>query len=136
LFYCPLSSRRLYSVPTAALIDRALPEKDVAARVVDLGDKAASDGLESDAAGNVYATAYEHSAVIKRHRDGSFSTVLHAPTLLWPDTLALAANRYLYLSVNQLPRTPLFNNGVDARVPPYQIIRVPADADPVRLTRR
>jgi sugar lactone lactonase YvrE len=135
LFYCPLSSRRLYRVPTDALIDRTLSDEEVATRVVDLGDKAASDGLESDAAGGVYATAYEHSAVVKRHPDGSFSTVLHAPTLLWPDTLALAANRYLYVSVNQLPRTPLFNGGVDSRVPPYQIIRVPAGADPVRLTR-
>jgi hypothetical protein len=43
--------------------------------------------------------------------------VLHAPAVLWPDTLALAADGHLYVSVNQLPRTPLFN-GVDERVPP------------------
>ncbi|WP_405984115.1 SMP-30/gluconolactonase/LRE family protein [Streptomyces sp. NBC_00872] len=135
LYYCPLSGRRLYSVPTSALIDRSLGDEQVAAAVVDLGDKGASDGLESDTAGNVYATAYEHSAVLKRAPDGGWSTLLHGPALLWPDTLALASDGYLYVSVNQLPRTPLFNDDVDDRVPPYQIIRVHVGARPVRLTR-
>ncbi|WP_433559720.1 L-dopachrome tautomerase-related protein [Pseudonocardia xinjiangensis] len=134
LYYCPLSSRRLYSVETSALLDRSLDDDQVAATIVDLGDKGASDGLESDTAGAVYSTAYEHSAVLKRDADGTWSTVLHGPALLWPDTLALAADGYLYVSVNQLPRTPLFNDGVETRVPPYQIIRVHVGASPIRLT--
>jgi sugar lactone lactonase YvrE len=135
LYYCPLSSRRLYSVPAAALTDRTLTDSMVAAQVVDHGDKGASDGLETDMNGAVYATAYEHSAVLKRAADGTWTTVLHAPGALWPDTLALASDGYLYVSVNQLPRTPLFNGGVDDRIPPYQIVRVRVDAQPVRLTR-
>jgi sugar lactone lactonase YvrE len=134
LYYCPLSSRRLYSVETGALTDRSLDDGQVAATIVDLGDKGASDGMESDTDGALYATAYEHSAVLKRDPQGRWSTVLHAPALLWPDTLALAADGFLYLSVNQLPRTPLFNNGVDSRVPPYQIVRVNVGARPIRLT--
>ncbi|MEW1683625.1 L-dopachrome tautomerase-related protein [Streptomyces sp. NPDC093594] len=135
LYYCPLAGRRLYSVPTSALIDRSLGDEQVAATVVDLGDKGCSDGLESDTAGNVYATAYEHSAVLRRTPGGTWSTLLHAPALLWPDTLALAADGFLYVSVNQLPRTPLFNDDVDDRIPPYQIIRVQVDARPIRLLR-
>jgi sugar lactone lactonase YvrE len=134
LYYCPLSSRRLYRVETAALLDRSLDDEHVAATVVDLGDKGASDGLESDTDGAVYATAYEHSAVVRRAGDGTWSTVLHAPALLWPDTLALAADGNLYVSANQLPRAPLFNDGVDDRVPPHQIVRVQVGAKPVRLT--
>jgi sugar lactone lactonase YvrE len=136
LFYCPLSSRRLYSVATAALTDRSLTEDEVAATIVDHGDKGASDGLETDTAGNVYATAYEHSAVLRLGADGTWSTLLHGPKALWPDTLALAADGYLYVSVNQLPRTPLFNGGHDDRIPPYQVVRVPVDAKPIRLTRQ
>jgi len=135
LWYCPLSSRRLYSVSTDLLRDRDLPEADVAADVRDHGDKAASDGLETDAEGAVYATAYEHSAVLKRDAAGAWSTVLHAPQALWPDTLALAADGNLYVSINQLPRTPLFNGGVDDSVPSHQIVRVPVGAAPVRLRR-
>jgi sugar lactone lactonase YvrE len=135
LFYCPLSGRRLYSVDAAALVDRSLSDEQVAETITDHGDKGASDGLESDNAGNLYATAYEHSAVLKLGADGAWSTVLHGPAVLWPDTLAVAADGYLYISVNQLPRTPLFNDGIDDRVPPYQIVRVRVDARPIRLAR-
>ena len=135
LFYCPLSSRRLYSVDTAALRDRERSDDLVAETVLDHGDKCASDGLETDTEGNLYATAYEHSAVLRRSPTGQWATVLHAPKLLWPDTLAIAADGHLYVSVNQLPRTPLFNDGVDDRVPPYLIVRVDIGARPIRLTR-
>lgn len=135
IFYCPLSSRRLYSVDAAALRDRNVDDSQVAETIHDHGDKGASDGLESDAAGNLYATAYEHSAVLRRNPAGEWSTVLHAPALLWPDTLALAADGQLYVSVNQLPRTPLFNGGTDDRIPPYLVIRVDVGAQPVRLSR-
>jgi sugar lactone lactonase YvrE len=132
LWYSPLSSRRLYSVSTAALLDRELSDDAVAATVTDHGDKSASDGMESDTEGNLYVTAYEHSAVLKLSADGAWSTVMHGPELLWPDTLALAADGYLYLSANQLPRSPLFN-GSDDRIPPYLIVRTPVAARPIRL---
>lgn len=135
LYYCPLSSRRLYSVSTEALRDRCRPDEHVAETIFDHGDKGASDGLESDTDGNLYVTAYEHSAVLKKAADGRWTTLLHGPKLLWPDTLALAADGYLYVSVNQLPRIPLFNDGTEDRVPPYLIIRVNVDAQPVRLKR-
>jgi sugar lactone lactonase YvrE len=134
IFYCPLSSRRLYSVSALALTDRTLTDDDVSQTVIDHGDKGASDGMESDADGSLYVTAYEHSAVLKRAADSTWSTVLHHPRALWPDTLSLAADGYLYVSNNQLPRAPLFNTGHDARISPYEIVRVAVDAKPVRLT--
>jgi len=133
LYYCPLSSRRLYSVDTSALRDRDISDDLVAETILDHGDKCASDGLETDTAGNVYATAYEHGAVLRRSPTGQWTTVVQSKTLLWPDTLALASDGHLYVSINQLPRTPLFNNGTDDRVPPYLIIRVRVDAQPIRL---
>jgi len=135
LFYCPLSSRRLYSVDTALLRDRDASDTRVAETVLDHGDKGASDGLETDTDGNLYATAYEHSAVLRRNPAGEWTTVVHAPALLWPDTLAVAADGHLYVSVNQLPRTPLFNSGSDDRIPPYLVIRVDIGATPIRLGR-
>jgi sugar lactone lactonase YvrE len=51
LCYCPLGSRRLYSVSTDALADKALDEQKVSATIVDEGDRGgAADGLESDSA--------------------------------------------------------------------------------------
>ena len=133
IYYCPLASRRLYSVSADALTDRSRSDEEVATTIVDHGEKGASDGLDSDTDGTIYATAYEHSAVVTVAPDGTWNTILHAPGLLWPDTLSLAPDGYLYLSVNQLPRSPVFNGGVDDRIPPYKIIRKRVPGKPIRL---
>ncbi|WP_238424116.1 major royal jelly family protein [Micromonospora parastrephiae] len=89
LYYCPLASRRLHSVSTEALADPGVTQEAVAATVVDEGDRGtASDGLESDDAGRLYLTSYEHNAVLRRLPDGEYETLVHDPRLLWPDTMS------------------------------------------------
>jgi sugar lactone lactonase YvrE len=133
LYYCPLASRRLYSVPTAALIDENITDQEVAASVRDEGPKPASDGLESDAQGRLYATDYEHNAIVIRDPDGRYETLVRDARALWPDTLAVAGDGFLYLIANQLHRQPHFHNGEDKRKKPYSLFRVRVDGTPVRL---
>jgi len=64
LYYCKLMGRHLYSVSTDALCNRSLGDGEVARTVTDEGDKGGSgDGMETDAAGNLYATNFEHNAL-------------------------------------------------------------------------
>ena len=134
LYYCPLGSRKLYSVDTNALVDRSRDEREVAAAVIYEGDRGgASDGLESDAAGYIYSTNYEHNAILRRRPEGNWETVVHDPRLLWPDTLSLAADGYLYVTANQLHRQARFHRGHDLRRKPYTLFRVRIDAQPVLL---
>jgi sugar lactone lactonase YvrE len=134
LYYCPLGSRKLYSVDTDALANRSLADPEVGATVTDEGDRGgASDGLESDAAGCIYSTNYEHNAILRRDSDGKWETVAHDPRLLWPDTLSLAADGYLYVTANQLHRQARYHNGRDLRRKPYTLFRIRIDAQPVLL---
>jgi sugar lactone lactonase YvrE len=134
LYYCPLGSRKLYSVDTDTLTNRSLGDREVTATVTDEGDRGgASDGLESDAAGNIYSTNYEHNAILRRHPDGEWETVTHDPHLLWPDTLSLAADGYLYVTANQLHRQARYHKGHDLRRKPYTLFRIHVDAKPVLL---
>ena len=137
LYYCPLGSRKLYSVSTDALADQSLDEQKVSATVIDEGDRGgASDGLESDAAGYIYSTNYEHNAILRRSPDGKWEIVVHDPRLLWPDTLSLATDGYLYVTANQLHRQARFNKeGRDLRRKPYTLFRIKVDAQPVLLRR-
>ena len=133
LYYCPLASRRLYSVSTDALLDTSLTASQVAETVRDEGMKPASDGLEADAEGRIYATAYEQNAVARLKPNGFYETVVSNPRILWPDTLSLAGDGYLYFTANQLHRQASYHNGQDLRVKPYSLFRVKVDAAPVRL---
>jgi sugar lactone lactonase YvrE len=125
LYYCPLSARRLYAVATAVLADPVTGDEAVAAAVQDLGDKPASDGLETDAAGRLYATAYELDAILVRATDGAWGPLVRDARLLWPDTVAVAASGHLYVVANQLHRQPALQGGTDHRRPPYLVARVP-----------
>ncbi len=133
LYYSPLSSRHLYSVPTDLLRDRQASEETLAQAVTDLGEKGASDGLESDAQGRVYATDYENNAIHRRDPDGTWETLVHDPRLLWPDTLSVAGDGHLYVTANQLHRQAQFHEGQDLREKPYSLFRIPIDAGPVLL---
>jgi sugar lactone lactonase YvrE len=134
LYYCPLASRKLYSASTEALSDRSADDQYVSQTVKDEGDKGgASDGLESDAEGRIYVTNYEHNAIMRRNPDGEWETIVHDPRLLWPDTLSLASNGYLYVTANQLHRQARFHNGHDMRRKPYTLFRVKINAKPVLL---
>jgi sugar lactone lactonase YvrE len=135
LYYCPLGSRRLYSVDTDSLADRDASETEVAKRIKDHGDRSgASDGLESDASGNIYSTNYEHNAIFRlRNSDNMWETLVYDSRLLWPDTLSLATDGYLYVTANQLHRQARYNKGNDLRVKPYTMFRIQVNARPVIL---
>lgn len=134
LFYCPLAGRRLYSVSVDALANEQLSDEQVAQSVVDEGDKGGgSDGLESDSQNRVYLTNYEHNAILRRSPDGMYETLVYDPRVLWPDTLAVANNGYLYFTANQLHRQPQYQQGKDLREKPYTLFRTRIDANPVLL---
>lgn len=132
LYYCALSSRHLYAVPTALLRDASVSEAELAAAVTDLGEKGASDGLEADDKGRVYASDYENNS-IHRLADGQWTTIAQHPRMLWPDTLSIGTDGYLYFTANQLHRQPGFHEGRDLRQKPYELLRVKIDAGPVLL---
>lgn len=131
LYFCALSSRHLYSVPTQLLRDPNVGEAELAQAVRDLGVKGASDGLEADASGAVYAGDYEHNAILKLERGGStWRTIAQAPRLSWPDTLSVGPDGYLYVIANQLHRQAGFHDGRDLRRKPYELLRVNVHARP------
>ncbi|MGW4529140.1 L-dopachrome tautomerase-related protein [Amycolatopsis sp. NPDC004378] len=134
LYYCCLATRRWWSVSVDALVDRERDDEEVAATVVDEGDKgSAGDGMETDDQGRLYVTDGEHNAIHRRHPDGNWETVVHDPRLLWPDTMSGAADGHLYVTSNQLHRQDKYRGGKDERQYPYFLFRTPIDAGPITL---
>ncbi len=135
LFYSPLASRHLYSVSLEALVDEHMSEEQVAATVIDHGEKGASGGMVSDAKNRLYVTNYENNSILRRHSDGTLETVVHDPQVLWPNSLTVAQDGYLYFTVDQWNRNPTYHNGQDLREKPYSLFRIYIDAQPVLLAK-
>lgn len=130
LFYCPLTSRHLFSISTEALRDRTIPDMDLQNHVMYWGEKGASDGMITDAKGNVYAGDYENNSIRKIMPNGSMNTIAHDPRILWPDTFSIGPDQYLYVIVNQLHRQARYHYGEDLRQKPYGLLRMKIDEFP------
>ncbi|PPA69428.1 L-dopachrome tautomerase-related protein [Jeotgalibacillus proteolyticus] len=124
LFFCPLTSRQLFSISTDSLRDRTIPEEDLLSQVEYWGEKGASDGMITGAKGNVYAGDYENNSIRKILPNGNMETIAHDPRILWPDTFSIGPDQYLYLIVNQLHRQARFHYGRDLREKPYSLLRI------------
>ncbi len=130
LYFCPLTSRHLFSISTVALRDRTIPDRDLLYHVEYWGEKGASDGMITDAKGNVYAGDYENNSIRKILLDGTIETIAHDPILLWPDTFSIGLDQYLYVIVNQLHRQARFHYGKDLQQKPYSLLRMKIDELP------
>ncbi|MBS2009629.1 MAG: gluconolaconase [Cyanobacteria bacterium SZAS TMP-1] len=124
LYYCPQASRQLYSVDTALLCDPSKDEFTVEQSIKDLGPKSgASDGLECDRDGSLLFTDFENSTVWRRTPEGKIEKLVHDTRLVWPDSLWIGTDGYLYITSSQFNQRAAFNKGTDLRSNSYQIFR-------------
>ncbi len=124
LYWTPITGRGLYSVSTDSLADFTATEAELERVVRYEGDRPACDGLAEDAAGNIYFSAYEQQALVRRKPDGTYQTLVHSPLLGWPDGMFATPDGWLYVTLGQWNRLPGFNGGTDLRRPPYYVVRL------------
>ncbi|KFL88090.1 hypothetical protein AmDm5_2092 [Acetobacter malorum] len=131
LYWSPLSSRRLYSAPTAVLADPNATEAMLEAAVKDEGEVGIMDGMITAPDGSLYVTDIERHAVVRRAPDGSLSLVAQDARLIAPDSMAFDGNTLL-LTVGQWARLPDFHNGKDMQERPYILVRITPPALPAQ----
>ncbi|KAF2769659.1 hypothetical protein EJ03DRAFT_312050 [Teratosphaeria nubilosa] len=129
LYFSVIGGRFLYSVPTAAL--RAGNFASAQSQIVNLGEKGISDGMETDTNGIVYAGNVEQDAIAMYDPATTYATIfVRDPRINWVDTMSVAADGYLYFTVNQLNYLNAIYPGtglplVDRRTRPFVAFRVP-----------
>lgn len=130
LYFSSLSSRYLYKIETKYLRDLSIGDKELEQFVFYMIEKGASDGMITDNQGNIYVGDYENNSIRKISDDGKIKTIVHSPYILWPDTLTIGKDGYLYYIVNQLHRQPQYHYGRDLRQKPYSLFRTYIGAFP------
>lgn len=124
LYYCPLTGHKLYRIKTAALRDAALTDAQLAQQVETVGEIPATDGLEIDAANNVYLTSFENSALMRRTPAGKIETLVQDARLQWPDTYSFGTDGTLYVATSGIHKTPAWNKGVGQPRAPFRIFKM------------
>jgi sugar lactone lactonase YvrE len=150
LYYGALTGNRLYSISTSHLLNfvKKTLELNITRPVYHqqindfvrlvTSEKPATDGLTTDAAGNIYLTGLEHSAIfvaiphipkdivftgVTDVQNLQFLKLISSPSLLrWPDGLCFGPDG-LYISNSALHYKFLRKNLTDAQ--PFHILRIP-----------
>ncbi|HET9769176.1 MAG TPA: L-dopachrome tautomerase-related protein [Thermoanaerobaculia bacterium] len=131
LAFAAVTARRMYRARVADLVDERLAPAALAARVEDFGDKPMTDGMSSDADGNLVLTDPGHDALQLLAPDGTLTTLARDPRLRWPDGLsfgpcgaASAGAECLYVTCSALHQVIGRTPGQIRRAGPYQVFQL------------
>ncbi|MBB3196797.1 L-dopachrome tautomerase-related protein [Roseateles terrae] len=123
VFFGAMNGQHWYEVP-AALLHPGVSDSQTAAAIRIIGDKPVSDGAATTKDGRHFFTNLNESGIDQLDARGRLTPVVRDPRLDWPDSVHHFDGGWLYVSVNQLYRTPAFTGGADEGKPPYRVMRV------------
>lgn len=123
-YFKPINCNDLYRIDTKYLSNAKLSDAELMSHVEDVGKVGITHGLVADAKGNIYLTTSTNYTISYISPDGKIHTLLQDSRLLWPDSLGIGTDGYVYFSCSQLQREATWNEGKDERVLPYRIYRV------------
>lgn len=112
-----------YSVPARLFRDNA-SDSQIAAAIQRIANKPVCDGVATDVEGNHFLTNLGENAIDQIDSQGRLTRLVQDDRLIWADGVRFGLDSWLYISVNQLNRSPLFSGAGEQGKPPYTILRV------------
>lgn len=128
VYFGAMNGRSLYRVATRDLLDESLAPDDLLRRVTRYGDKPISDGITMDGDGNVYVTDITADAIGVVRPDGSYEILYQRDDLSWPDGGAFGPDQKVYVTVNELHRSPPLNGGENGALGEFKLVAFEAVA--------
>ncbi len=124
-YFKPINSYHLYRIATQYLADTTLSDKALLKQVEFMGNTTITHGLIADKKGNIYLTSSTDYSIKYLSPDGTLHTLVQDKRLLWPDSMGIGSDGYLYFSCAQINREAPWNRGENKVIYPYRIYKVP-----------
>lgn len=127
LFFGAMSSKKWYGLPTHFFREHA-DDRTILGAIYLVGEKPISDGATTDAEGNHFFTSIESNGIdLLPKNEKRTSTLLRDNRFSWPDNVHFGPDSWLFISVNQLHKMPIFykenEQQKDRGVSPYYIYK-------------
>ncbi|MCD8739814.1 major royal jelly family protein [Mucilaginibacter roseus] len=124
LYFKPVNQLHLYRIETRFLADAKLNDESLSSHVEDVGIVGVTHGLEADKRGNIYLTTSTDYSVKYITPDGKLNMLVQDSRIIWPDSMGIGSDGFLYFSCAQLNRDPQWNNGQNQVSLPYTVYKV------------
>lgn len=126
LYFGSMSGTSVYRIKTADLRNAALDRATLEAKVQRYGDKPISDGITIDGGGNVYVTSITDNSIGVLRANGKYETLFKSDELSWSDGFAYGPDHKVYVTINELHRSPVLNNGKNGSKGKLKVMRFDA----------
>ncbi|MGO3267324.1 MAG: L-dopachrome tautomerase-related protein [Sphingobacteriaceae bacterium] len=123
-YFKPINASNLYRISTQFLSNPDLSDSELLEKVEDKGEVGVTHGLIADTQGNIYLTTSLDYSIKRLTPEGRLQTVVKDPRLLWPDSLGIGEDGFLYFSCAQMQLLPQWNGGDDKLQYPFAVYRV------------
>ncbi len=123
LYYGAMNGTTWYKVP-ATLFREGANDYKISKSIKVAGPKPVSDGVATDTNGNHYFTNTQHNGIDVLTATGELKPIVRNEKIDWADNVALDGKGWIYVTVNQLHKTPAFTGGKDAGKGPFYIFKV------------
>lgn len=129
VYYQP-SSGRMSRIEARHLDDPGMDAASLAAHVVRFADTPSTGGTAIDAEGNIYVSDTDQLSVLRLTPDGTRTTVVQDPRLVWVDAMWIDGGGRLWMPAAQLNRMAPFNDGADRVERPLAVFTLDIGAKP------
>jgi sugar lactone lactonase YvrE len=136
LYFSAFTGHRLYAVDAGNLADPSFDNAKLIGTIKELGPIGMAGHFSLDTNGRLYFMDMEQNAIYRRTSDGRVTALVVDPRLIWPDTMVLGNDEYLYVTTSQQDLRAEFHDGDELRQQPYGLYRVYVGSMPIRAIER
>ena len=126
LYWGAMSGTAIYRIKTEYLNNTQPDDSALATKIERYGEKPISDGITIDDSGNVYVTSITDDSIGVVQPDGTYKTLFQDDTFSWPDGFDVGLDNYIYVTINELHRSPFLNNGENRAKGEFKVMRFKA----------
>lgn len=123
-YFRAINQTNLYRIEAKYLADTLLSPADLSAKVETVAETGVCHGMISDKRGYIYLTDSPDRAIQYVTTNGKVHMLVQDERIVWPDSMGIGSDGYLYFSCSQMNRLPQFNNGKDMVDYPFRVYKV------------
>lgn len=120
----------LWRVPARLLDDPGTAPATLAAAVAIVADTPPTGGTAIAADGSLFVSDTDTQRIVRIAPDGTASTLIHDPRLLWVDAMWIDSHNRLWLPAAQLNRLAVFQGGLSRVRFPVEVYTLQLDVGP------
>lgn len=131
LYYQPCTGP-LYRIETRWIDDPAVTDDERGRHIATHAEVGSTGGTAIDADGTIYASDTDRLRILRITRDGTMTTLIEDPRLIWGDAMWIDEEGGLWIPAAQMNRTRAMNGGAERVSYPTTIYRLAIGASPLR----